>query len=43
MTIQMKSPEQYFSAAMLTALNKVLIPFQSEDEILKWEHSNESY
>ena len=40
-TIQMKPTEQYFSA-VLFMLYKVVLTFESVDEILKCDHSNES-
>ena len=43
MTIQMKATEQYFSAVLFTMLYKVVLTFESVDEILKCDHSNESY
>ena len=39
MTIQMKATEQYFPVVMY----KVVLTFNSVDEILKCDHSNESY
>ena len=42
-TIQMKNTEQYFSVVLLTMQCKVVLTFESVDEILKCEHSNESY
>ena len=42
-TIQMKNTEQYFSVVLLTMQYKVVLTFESVDEILKCEHSNESY
>ena len=44
MSIQMKATEQYFPVAwMLIMLYKVILAFESVDEILKCDHSNESY
>ena len=43
MTIQMKATEQYFSAVLFTMLYKVVLTVESVDEILKCDHSNESY
>ena len=43
MTIQMNATEQYFSVALFTMLYKVVLTFESVDEILKYDHSNESY
>ena len=42
-TIQMKATEQYFPVVLLTALNQVVLSFESVDEILKCDHSNECY
>ena len=39
----MKNTEQYFSVVLLTMQYKVVLTFESVDEILKREHSNESY
>ena len=43
MTIQMKAIEQYFPAVLFIMLYKVVLTFESVDEILKCDHSNESY
>ena len=43
MTIQMKATEQYFPAVLFVMLYKVVLTFESVDEILKCDHSNESY
>ena len=43
MTIQMKAFEQYFPVALFVMLYKVVLTFESVDEILKCDHSNESY
>ena len=43
MTIQMKATEQYFPVVLFITLYKVVLTFQSVDEILKCDHSNESY
>ena len=43
MTIQMKAIEQYFPAELFTVLYKVGLTFESVDEILKCDHSNESF
>ena len=43
MTIQMKAIEQYFPVVLFIMLYKVVLPFASVDEILKCDHSNESY
>ena len=42
-TIQMKATEQYFPAVLFIMLYKVVLTFESEDEIRKYVHSNESY
>ena len=39
----MKATEQYFPVVLLIMLYKVVLPFESVDEILKCDHSNESY
>ena len=43
MTIQMKAAEQYVSVVLFIMLYKVVLAFESVDEILKCDHSNESY
>ena len=43
MTIQMKATEKYFPVVLFIALHKVVLTFASVDEILKCDHSNESY
>ena len=43
MTIQMKATEQYLPVVLLIMLVKVVLTFESVDEILKCDHSNESY
>ena len=43
MTIQMKATEQYFSVVLFIMLYKVVRTFESLDEILKCDYSNESY
>ena len=43
MTIQMKATEQFFLAVLFVMLSKVVLSFESVDEILKCDHSNESY
>ena len=43
MTIQMKATEQYFPVMLFIMLYEVVLAFESEDEILKCDHSNESY
>ena len=42
-TIQLKATEQYFSVVLFIMLYKVVLTFESVDEILKCDHSNESY
>ena len=42
-TIQIKATEQYFPVALFIMLYKVILTFESVDEILKCDHSNESY
>ena len=39
----MKAIEQYFTVVLFIMLYKVGLTFQSVDEILKCDHSNESY
>ena len=39
----MKATEQYFPVMLLIMLNKVVLNFESVDEIPKCDHSNESY
>ena len=43
MTIQMKAIEQYFPVVLFITLNKVVLTFEYVEEILKCDHSNESY
>ena len=42
-TIQMKATEQYFPVMLFIMLYKVVLTCESMDEILKCDHSNESY
>ena len=44
-TIQIKATEQYFPVVLFVhfMLYKVVLTFESVDEILKCDHSNESY
>ena len=42
-TIQMKATEQYFPVVLFIMLYKVVLTIASVDEILKFDHSNESY
>ena len=39
----MKASEHYFSVLLFITLYKVFLTFESVNEILKWDHSNESY
>ena len=39
----MKVTEQYFPVVLLIMLYKGVLTFESVDEILKGDHSNESY
>ena len=41
-TIQMKATEQYFPVVLFIMLYKVVLTFESVDEILLCDHSNES-
>ena len=43
LTIQMKATKQYFLVVLFIMLYKVVLTFESVDEILKFDHSNESY
>ena len=40
-TIQMKATEQYFPVVLFIMLHKVVLTFESVDEILKCNHSND--
>ena len=42
-TIPMKAFKQYFHVVLFIVLYKVVLTFESVDEILKCDHSNESY
>ena len=42
-TIQIKATEQYFPVVLFIMLYKVVLTFESVDEILKCDYSNESY
>ena len=42
-TIQMKATEQYFPVVLRTMLYKVILTYESVDEIQKCDHSNEIY
>ena len=39
----MKATKQYFPVVLFSMLSKVALTFESVDEILKCDHSNESY
>ena len=41
--IQMKATEQYFPVVLFIMLYKVVLTFESVDEIQKCSHPNESY
>ena len=41
--VLMKAIEQYFAVVLFIMLYKVILTFESVDEILKCDHSNESY
>ena len=43
LTIQMKATQQYFPVVLFIMLYKVVLTFESVDEILWYDHSNESY
>ena len=43
MPIQVKATEQYFPVVLFIMLDKVVLTFESVDEILKYGHSNESF
>ena len=42
-TIQVKATEQYFPVVLFIMLYKVVLTFESVNEIPKCDHSNESY
>ena len=42
-TIQLKANELYFPVVLFIMLYKVVLTFEFVDEILKCDHSNESY
>ena len=42
-TIQMKAAKKYFPVVLFIMLYKVVLTFESVDEILWCDHSNESY
>ena len=39
----MKATEQYFLVVLFIMLYRMVLSFESVDEILKCDHSNESY
>jgi len=41
--ILMKATEQYFPVVLFIMLYKVVLTFESVDEIIKCDYSNESY
>ena len=41
--IQIKASEQYFPVVLFIILYKVVITFESTDEIANCDHSNESF
>ena len=41
-TIQMKAAEQYFAVVLFIMLYKVILNFDSMDEIFMCDHSNDS-
>ena len=43
MTTQVKPTEQNFPLVLFIILYRVVLTFESVDEILKCDHSNESY
>ena len=42
-TTEMKATEQYFPVVLFIMRHKVVLTFESVDEILWYDHSNESY
>ena len=42
-TTEMKATEQYFPVVLFIVLYKVVLTFESVDEILWYDHSSESY
>ena len=42
-TSQMKATEQYFTVVLFIMLYKVVLTFESVDEILWCDHSNETF
>ena len=43
MAFQIKAIEQYFPVVLFFTLYKIVLNFESVDEILQFDHSNESY
>ena len=43
MNFQMKATEKYFLVVLFITLYKMVLTFESENKILKCDHSNESY
>ena len=43
LTIQMKAIEQYFPVALFVLRYSLVLTFESVDETLSCDHSNESY
>ena len=43
MTIHMKAIEHYFPVVQFIMLYKVILTFESVDQIVKCDHSSESY
>jgi len=43
LTIQVRAIEQYVPVVLFVMLYKVVLTFESVDEIIKSDHSNESY
>ena len=41
--MQVKSTEQYFRVVLFIMLYEMIVTFESVDEIIKCDHSNESY
>ena len=39
----MKAIEQYFSVVLIIIVYKVVLTFETVDEILKCDHSNQNY
>ena len=41
--MQVKSTEQYFRVVLFIVLYEIILTFETVDEIIKCDHSNESY